>query len=51
MNFVALFGTRVVHKSSCFLFISRKLCDCSFDGGDKNGNGFQYVEEPLKRMY
>ncbi|PNT11045.1 hypothetical protein POPTR_012G141400v4 [Populus trichocarpa] len=50
MNSVALFGTRVVHKLSCFLFISRKLCDCSFDGGDKNDNGFQYVEEPLKRI-
>ncbi|KAJ6339175.1 hypothetical protein OIU77_007182 [Salix suchowensis] len=51
MNSVALFGMRVVHKFLCFPSISRRLCDYSFDGGDNNDNGFQYVEEPLKRMY
>jgi pentatricopeptide repeat protein len=51
MNSVALFGMRVVHKFLCFPSVLRRLCDYSFDGGDNNDNGFQYVEEPLKRMY
>lgn len=50
MNFVSLFGARVVHKFSYVWFISRKLCDCSFDV-DKSDNGFHYIEEPLKRIW
>ncbi|KAJ9139889.1 hypothetical protein P3X46_030581 [Hevea brasiliensis] len=52
MNTVAVFGARMVlYKFSSYSsFISRKLCDYSFDS-DKSGNGFEYIEEPLKRAW
>ncbi|KAF2315623.1 hypothetical protein GH714_040137 [Hevea brasiliensis] len=40
----------VLYKLSFSSFISRKLCDYSFDS-DRSDNGFQYVEEPLKRVW
>lgn len=50
MNSIFLFGPRLVHKLSCFLVVSRKLCDRGFDG-DKVDNGFGCIEESLKTMW
>ncbi|XP_065869782.1 pentatricopeptide repeat-containing protein At1g55630-like [Euphorbia lathyris] len=50
MNTIALYCRRMVHKVSYVLFVSRKFSDYSCDG-DSTSNGFQYVEEPLRRLY
>ncbi|XP_028790408.1 pentatricopeptide repeat-containing protein At1g55630-like [Neltuma alba] len=47
---LALVGPRIVHKFSYCLAISRKLCDQPFDG-DRVESGFDFVEEPLRRMW
>ncbi|KAL3575791.1 hypothetical protein D5086_023892 [Populus alba] len=39
-----------LESSSLLVGFFDLLSVASFDGGDKNGNGFQYVEEPLKRI-
>ncbi|CAN1158817.1 Pentatricopeptide repeat-containing protein At1g55630 [Linum perenne] len=50
MNVVALFGTRLVHRVPCIVGFSRRLCDYSSDG-DAMDNGFQFIEEPIKRTW
>lgn len=49
MNSRALFGPRIVHKISHLLISCRTLCDRGFRGG-KIKEGFECVEEPLKKM-
>ncbi|CAI0403364.1 unnamed protein product [Linum tenue] len=51
MNVVALFGTRFVHRVPCMVGVWRKLCDYSSDGDAMMDNGFQLIEEPLKRTW
>ncbi|KAF5731157.1 hypothetical protein HS088_TW19G00762 [Tripterygium wilfordii] len=50
MNYISRFGTKTIHKVSRAFFISRNLCDYSFDG-DKSDGGFGFVEEPLKKTW
>ncbi|XP_054789706.1 LOW QUALITY PROTEIN: pentatricopeptide repeat-containing protein At1g55630-like [Prosopis cineraria] len=47
---LALVGSRIVHKFSYRLAISCKLCDQPFHG-DHVENGFEFYEEPLRRMW
>lgn len=50
MNTIALFVARMVpYRLSFSSYISRKLCDYSFDC-DKSENGFEHIDEPLKRV-
>ncbi|XP_050225274.1 pentatricopeptide repeat-containing protein At3g60050-like [Mercurialis annua] len=51
MNAIALFGARMAHKFSYISLVSRKLCDWSFDGYKSDDNGFQHIEEPIKKLY
>ncbi|KAK7267137.1 hypothetical protein RIF29_19801 [Crotalaria pallida] len=56
MNSITILGSRMVHKISYCLNISRKLCNqpfhCCDDDENENGvrNGFELVEDPLKKM-
>lgn len=50
MILIALVGPRIVHNFSCCLNIVRKFCDLPLHG-DGVKNGFECVEEPLKKMW
>ncbi|XP_045814341.1 pentatricopeptide repeat-containing protein At3g60050-like [Trifolium pratense] len=53
MNSITLLGHRMVHKIYQCLNITRKLCDQPFHVVDDEvvRNGFELVEEPLKKMF
>lgn len=50
MNYMSLFGPRVIHKFSSCIVVARKLSDGCF-GGNRGDNGHESVEEPLKRIW